>query len=81
MQHRKTMNYLFTLAYTECEDSWLLMPFLDIHFDCECNYDSSFVSGGIDEVMEPAWSCPCGLLLACHITTAFKILDKKTVRS
>lgn len=23
MQHRKTMNYLFTLAYTECEDSWL----------------------------------------------------------
>lgn len=53
------------------------MPFPDIRFARACNYDSSFVSGGIDEVMKAARSCPCGRLFTCHITAGFKILDKK----
>lgn len=46
-----TMKYFKFLSIQNIKPlAGSVMPFLDIHFKCECNYGIYFVSEGIDEV-------------------------------
>lgn len=60
---------------------YLVMPFLDIHFDCECNCESSFSSGRIDEVSGASMELPMWPFVYMSHTAGFKILDEKAVCS
>lgn len=55
-----------------------VMPFLDVHFDCECNYESS---GRIDEVSGAGMELPLWPFVYMSHSIGFKILDEKAVCS